>query len=705
MDSPTFWRKLRREKRLFWGLGLTVLLTLLLASRVVPNRVTLQVGDVAPRDILSPRSETYVSAEATQRARDNASRIVPRQYDNDPHASTEAERTLRTLFAVLVSEKSAPRSTSLEERIQDAQKALPANVRLSTLAVQTALTASEATLNDLEARARQTLAQVMDTDIRSDNASVDEARRKAQDLARGMHLPPGATQLVMEAAQSSIRPNRIFSVQATEAARAKARAGVTPVKRTLLKDEVIVRADEKVTPEDLEEFKVLGLQHPRPNLPRILGLFLFLATVVLASSYFLRYYEPLVYRDIRRIALLSILVCIGAAGLKVGYSFLGVPLTPGQLGYLTTLWIAVPAMLAASLVTVNSALLISTMLAVTAGVAWEIEARYLALALVGALVGIYGVSRIRDRSDLIRMAAWITATNVGLVWILGLLYGDTRRDLLMGTAWVFGTGIGSPLLFWLLVALLERPFGLVTHIGLLELSDMNRELLRRLQWEAPGTYHHSLGVAVLAEAAAEAIGADALLARVAAYYHDIGKMRRPQYFVENQFESNIHDNLAPTLSTIAITAHVKEGLDLARQYHLPPVISDAIVQHHGTSLVSFFYHQATGGEMKDQNLEQQFRYEGPKPQSREMAILMLADNVEAVARTLEKPTPQKIEQIIDVIIQSKLKDGQFDECDLTFRDIGGIKAAFVRTVVSMLHSRIEYPNVIVAEQPLSLIHI
>jgi membrane-associated HD superfamily phosphohydrolase len=174
-------------------------------------------------------------------------------------------------------------------------------------------------------------------------------------------------------------------------------------------------------------------------------------------------------------------------------------------------------------------------------------------------------------------------------------------------------------------------------------------------------------------------------------------MRRPQYFVENQYEGNIHDTLAPTLSTIAITAHVKEGLELARQYHLPPVIRDAIVQHHGTCLVSFFYHQATGGDIKDQHLEQQFRYEGPKPQSREMAILMLADSVEAVARTLEKPTPQKIEQIIDVIIQAKLKDGQFDECDLTFRDIGGIKAAFVRTVVSMLHSRIEYPNVIVAE--------
>jgi putative nucleotidyltransferase with HDIG domain len=418
----------------------------------------------------------------------------------------------------------------------------------------------------------------------------------------------------------------------------------------------------------------------------------------MAASFFLRYYERRVYNDLRKIVLLSSLVCLGALGLKVGYSFLGVPLSPSQLGYLATLWIALPAMLAAVLVNVDSALLISTLLAVTAGVAWEIEARYLALALVGALVGIYGVSRIRDRNDLMRVAATISLTNVFLVAALGLLYGDAHSDIWVGMAWVAATGVGSALLFWLFVAALERPFGLVTHIGLLELSDMNRELLRRLQWDAPGTYHHSLGVAVLAEAAAEGIGADPLLARVAAYYHDIGKMRRPQYFSENQSEDNVHDNLAPSLSTIAITSHVKDGMELARQYHLPPQVRDGIVQHHGTSLVSFFYHQATDGDAGDDTLEQQFRYEGPKPQNREMAVLMLADSVEAVSRTVDKPTPQRLEQIIESIIQAKLADGQFDECDLTFRDIGGIKAAFVRTLVSMLHTRIEYPGTAPAEE-------
>lgn len=692
MVRPDVWQWLRGEQRLYWGLGLTVVLTALLASRIVPDRVSLQVGDTAPRDVRARRSITYISAIGTRRAREAAASNVTRQYDNDPRAASEALRLMDTVFNVLSGEKANPRRPTAAERVADARKALPATVQMSPASLGTALAASNATLEDLRSRTRQVVTQVMEAGIRSDNDSVDTARRMALHLAGGLHLQAGATQLVSEVSQSVIRPNRILSLSATEAARNEAMRSVAPVEATITRDEIIAGKGDIVTAEDVEQFKALGLQHPRMDFPRLAGLFLFLGGVVMAASLFLRYHEPRVYKDLRSIALLSLLVTLGAAGLKAGYSFLGVPLTPSQLGYMTTLWIALPAMLAAVLVSVDTALLISTLLAVTAGVAWEIDARYLALALVGSLVGVYGVSRIRDRNDLMRVAGTVSLTNVFLVLVLGLLYGDAHADIAAGMVWGLGTGVGSAVLFWLLVAVLERPFGLVTHIGLLELSDMNRELLRRLQWEAPGTYHHSLGVAVLAEAAAEAIGADALLARVSAYYHDIGKMRRPQYFTENQAEGNVHDNLAPTLSTIAITAHVKEGLDLAKQHHLPPSIRDAITQHHGTNLVSFFYHQATVGITGSDTLEQQFRYEGPKPQTKEMAILMLADSVEAVSRTIAKPTPRELEQAVEGIIQLRLNDGQFDECDLTFRDLGGIKAALVRTLVSMLHTRIEYPG-------------
>ncbi|HEY3266890.1 MAG TPA: HDIG domain-containing protein [Armatimonadota bacterium] len=696
---PTLWQTVRAARRLWWGFGLTTLLAGLLASRVAPDKVSLQAGDVAPKDIVARRSIAYPSSIATESARETAALRIPRQYDNDPRAASEAGRILTTIFGVLQSEKDSPRHDDLPTRIKDAQQALPANVRISPAAIQTALTASDATLKDLKGRAEQVVAQVMDTDIRSENESVDVARHDAGRLAAGLHLPADATALVADTAQSAIRPNRIFNQQATDAARDEARRAVAVIEKSIAKDELIVAKGEAVTPQDVEQFHALRLQQPGLDFPRIIGLWLFLGSVVLSASYFLRYYERRVYNDLRMIRLISLLTVIGALGLKVGYSYLGVPLSPSQLGYLATLWVAVPAMLAAVLINVDTALLISSLLAVTAGVAWEVDARYLAMALVCALVGIYGVSRIRDRGDLVRVAGMVALANASLVWILGLFNGDAQSEMLMGTAWALGTGVGCALFFWIFAAILERPFGLVTHVGLLELSDMNRELLRRLQWEAPGTYHHSLGVATLAEAAAEAIGADALLARVAAYYHDIGKMRRPQYFVENQQDANVHDRLAPSLSSIAITAHVKEGMDLAKQYHLPPVIRDAIVQHHGTSLVSFFYHQATGGEENDDDLEQQFRYEGPKPQSKEMAILMLADAVEAVARTLEKPTPARIEQAVLGIINAKLGDGQFDECDLTFRDIGGIKGAFVRTLASMLHSRIEYPNAPVPEGP------
>jgi len=197
----------------------------------------------------------------------------------------------------------------------------------------------------------------------------------------------------------------------------------------------------------------------------------------------------------------------------------------------------------------------------------------------------------------------------------------------------------------------------------------------------------------LAVVAAEAIGADALLCRVGAYYHDLGKMRRAEFFIENQAGGeNVHSRLNPSLSALVVTAHVKDGLEIAEQQNLPPIIRAFITEHHGTSLIRYFYHQQTGGEGGEAGLEQHFRYGGPKPQSRETAILMLSDGVEAASRTLDKPTVGRITDLVDKIINAQLADGQLDECDLTLRDLRGIREAFVRLLSGMLHTRIEYPD-------------
>jgi putative nucleotidyltransferase with HDIG domain len=696
---PRLWSLVRRWRRWLWGAALTAFLTALFASPMVPDRVPLRVGEVADRDIRARESAQYYSEIETAAAREAAAQRVPLQYDDDTRAANDAFQALIGIFNIIGAAREADTGAPMAKRVATTLKALGPDTRLTAPSIETALRAPKTDFEHIRMRAEVLLNKAMSADIRNDAASLREARRKIAESAAVSGLEPGAARLVTEAVQSVVRPNRVYSEVRTEAARAEARRSTPPVTRTVVDNEIIVSRGEIITPRHVEAFKALGLQHAVLDLRRLAGLYLFLGLVVLAVSVFLRLYQPDVYNDPKQVLVLVSLVAASAAGLKIGHSWLGVQMSPSQTGFLTALWIAVPAMLVSTFVSGRTALLTCAVLAVTAGVVLELEPRFIALAVISALAGICGVARIRDRTDLLRIAAAVSTANLVLAWVLGLIFGDGRAELLTGTLWALGTGVMSAMLFWLGVATLERVFGLVTHVGLLELCDLNRDLLRRLQWEAPGTFHHSLGVAVLAEAGAEAIGADALLCRVCAYYHDIGKMRRPHYFTENQMVENIHEKLAPTLSTIAITSHVKEGLELARQHRLPPVVSDAIVQHHGTSLVSFFYHQATEGVERSDALEQQFRYEGPKPRSKEMAILMLADGAEAVSRTLDKPTPARIEQAIDAIIESRLADGQMDECDLTFRDIGLIRSAFVRVLSSMLHTRIEYPAAPGAESP------
>jgi putative nucleotidyltransferase with HDIG domain len=258
------------------------------------------------------------------------------------------------------------------------------------------------------------------------------------------------------------------------------------------------------------------------------------------------------------------------------------------------------------------------------------------------------------------------------------------------------------------VPILEHLFQITTDISWLEASDLNHPLLRRMTIEAPGTYHHSLVVANLAESAAEAVGANGTLCRVCSYFHDVGKLVKPEYFTENMnFERNPHDDLAPTMSALIIIAHVKEGVDLALKHKLNHRIIDIIQEHHGTSLVYYFYQRAVqqqedaraGGKimnMREEDIpevrEESFRYSGPKPQTKESAIVSLADIVESASRSIEKPTPQKVEQLINELIEERIADGQLDECDLTLGDLRVIAERFRFTLMTMLHTRIAYPK-------------
>jgi hypothetical protein len=420
------------------------------------------------------------------------------------------------------------------------------------------------------------------------------------------------------------------------------------------------------------------------------GLMVGLALIYLAR------YQRAIYASTKTLALLSLLVISSVLGLKLGGSMLGVRLSEAQVGYIGVLCMAASAMLIAALIHPRVAMVVTALLASLSGLILGNDLRFSVMTLLSGMVGIYTVSDIRSRGDVVRAGIALCVTNTVLTLLLSRIEGDVWSDMSQSLVWALLAGVLSVALFSVGADLFERLFGITTHLGLLELSDPNRPLLQKFCQLAPGTYTHSVMVGNLAVVAAEAIGADALLCRVGAYYHDLGKMKRAEFFIENQMNgANIHERLNPSLSALVVTAHVKEGLEIADQEKLPPVIKDFITEHHGTSLIKYFYHQQTNGEAGDTpGLEQHFRYAGPKPQSRETAIMMLADGVEAASRTLEKPTAGRISDLVAKVIGAQLADGQLDECDLTLRDLRGIRNAFVRLLSGMLHSRIEYPELL-----------
>ncbi len=346
----------------------------------------------------------------------------------------------------------------------------------------------------------------------------------------------------------------------------------------------------------------------------------------------------------------------------------------------------------------------------------KVDAPLLVCGLISGFTAVYLTLQVRRRSKLIRagigvgLGIWLLALTFGLIGPINWFSPMANDWTMIGvqSALAFGNGIVTAMVVGGALPILEHLFQITTDVSWLEASDLNHPLLRRMTMEAPGTYHHSLVVANLAEAAAEAIGANATLCRVCSYFHDVGKLVKPEYFTENMnYERNPHDDLAPTMSALIIIAHVKEGVDLALKHHLNQQTIDVIQEHHGTSLVYYFYKRAlqqlddarAGGKimnMREDDIstvrEESFRYPGPKPQTKESAIISLADMVESASRSLEKPTPQKIDQFVNELIDQRIADRQLDECELTLAELRIIAERFRFTLMTMLHTRIAYPK-------------
>lgn len=355
--------------------------------------------------------------------------------------------------------------------------------------------------------------------------------------------------------------------------------------------------------------------------------------------------------------------------------------------------IAAGAMLITLLFDFHTAITFSFTISLLTGY-WMHDAFYPLYAFIGSLTAAFSVIRCKKRSALLRGGLYVIIANIIMVLILLLSKGELFTDK-TPTALVFAvfSGVTVSAIVSMLLPFLEYAFKITTDISLLELLDLNQPLMKNLMVTAPGTYHHSVIVGNLVESAAEAVGVNPLLARVSSYYHDIGKVKMPDYFVENQTGSiSKHDKLTPHMSSMIITSHVKEGVELAKQYKLPQSIIDIIKQHHGTALITYFFQKAREQGIDTIPAEEEYKYLGPKPQTRVAALVMMADAVEAASRVLNDPTPARISALVDKIINHIFLDGQLDECELTLKDISEIKKRFTYILTGIFHKRIDYPG-------------
>ena len=655
--------------------SLAVALAVVGSFSYLPSATPLRPGVVSPHDVVAPRTVEFVDWERTEALRQEVAAAVPPAYRAVSGAAERAERQVRQLAESILSLRADRRLDRVAlqarlERLGLRDEALRASVALDRAGVEAAREAAVAALYRILAR------PIRPEDLVGARAQVVPVLRE-----RGLQGP--ALALARWFAERGLRPTLVVDEVQTQRLRDAARAGVEPVRVRVLKDEVVVRRGEVVSSDHMRKLQALGLVPGPWQWERAAGTVGMAVVLVALLATYLARFQPDVWRNDRQLVLLSLLVGLAVLGTRLSVTRLHPLLVPAPAA----------TMLLAVLLNPRVAAFAATLLAVLAGVFSGPDVRLVAVGYVGALAGVFSVRRIQHRTDLAYAGILVGVASAAAALAGELISGSPVREALLSA----GVGVAGGVLCGVLATgalpYLEDLFGVVTPIKLLELSSPSHPLLRRLQLEAPGTYHHTLMVANLAEAAAEAVGADPLLTRVGTYYHDVGKLRRPGFFVENQIGArNPHDRLAPSLSALAIAAHVKDGLELARQYRLPKVVADFIPQHHGTSLMLYFYHRAL--EQQDGPVDPAaFRYDGPKPQSREAAIVMLADTVEAAARSVQNPSPDRIRELVRRIVRERLEDGQLDECDLTFRDLERIVEAFTRLLVSMFHPRVEYPEV------------
>lgn len=683
------WLKTGRVGRISIGLLTITFLSLIVGTRILPPAIRWQMGDTADRTVYAHRLVTFVDEEATEKLRAQAGANVSNVYRNEkPAVRAEMLDAVEAAFRIF-----GEAAATGEQSVGTIGEKLPSGVALSDASIRTLLSLDPPDLESAHARAREIMEREAEQETRSDvQGDVDSANARVEHLAAILLTRPRVRLAVQELCQQVFRPNQILDLAKTQERREETAQEVEPVMGQVHEGEAVIRRGDVVTQKHLDKLGALGLMRTEVEYDRLLFMVILIAGCVLAVGFLLAYYSPEVYQQVPRLATVAGLALLGALLTNLGSQ------TYAAAPYIVLFSAGFAGLTITALLGVFPALMGSVPLTTVAAILLVRDPLITAAAIVGGFGGIMASRGLSFRPlGTIWLGVRLGLGNfLGLAVIDGAVTGPIARTWELWPERVGGSlaaGLGAVIIGLYGIRLFERPLETVTEMRLLELSNPQEPLLHEFMTRAPGSYNSALHVANLARNAAEAISANALLTWVGAMYHDVGKIHRPYFFTENQFgRNNPHDDLNPFLSALVVIVHVKEGVELGRKAGLPKPILDFIMEHHGTSLASYFYEKAKALEGPANVPEERFRYPGPRPRSKETGILMLADSVEAAVRSLKDPTAHTIEIMVRRVIDDKIAQGQLEECPLSLRDIATIRESFIKTFHAIYHTRVEYPS-------------
>ncbi len=668
---------------------LTLALVVAILSYSYSPDIGVELGQPSPRTIKANKSMEFEDEIKTEEDKNKNEAEVEDIYVYDINILNGEDGALYRIkyFYLLTGIVQNKEDKTFEEKVDYMNNLLGSQYTGSVISLTLNLSADE--LNLLMNKTQDIAREIMKEEIKP--TEVDIAKNRAMELARvDDEIKSEYVPIITSVLENNIEPTAVFDPEATEKARQEARLNTPPHMVSVLEGQTIVFEGEIVEDNDIIILTELGLLQTGFNWKTFLYIFFISSTALLLFGFYIFKFNLSIFNNTKKLIINAFLVVIFTASMRALTILSSIHLN---------FWNYLFPVIAASLISTilfntRMGMMLAVCLGIFAGIVTDFDFSLAIAYILGGILSTYMVSKVSQRSALMR-AGFLSSLVLAFLFLVINLIGGELETIILYTAMGLLNGIICAVIAIGLLPFIESTFNIVTAMGLLELSNTDQPLLKQLLMSAPGTYNHSILVAHLAENAAKSIGADSLLVKVAALYHDVGKMKRPEYFYENQSNiENIHDRLNPSMSRHIISNHIKDGLELAAKNKIPKKVLNIISQHHGNSIITYFYEKQKDREIAangvSNGLKEHFRYPAKKPQSKEAAILMLADSTEAAVRSIEKVTPKKIEQMVNDIFGDKLKDGQLNETNMTLKETNIVKNTMIDGLISIYHSRISY---------------